>query len=319
TGSLSFRRGDGKPGLVRASQNNFAGLGATGRGVHGEEFASVDDGVKAHLQHLLMYAGETIENPVADRTRKVQSWGILTSWQKKFKRPISFSDIAAKWAPGVRRYSRDIEAVAETFMDDFCNKPDPQPELVAEARGTPSVVAAVSVPSSPVSEETTRVDGRDLARQALERGRQEGGEMSGLGARVETVATPPKVDTAALTILNEPKADAGLTEIKPDAGKAKVQVASAAAAAKTAAPKLKPSEAGKCRVWTASYGGSKSVIIRSIKDKLTNFTVLDVNEGQETRETEAYIAAYAKGGSKIAEFPSQTTALSKAFELCPEG
>jgi hypothetical protein len=75
---------------------------------------------------------------------------------------------------------------------------------------------------------------------------------------------------------------------------------------------------GKCRVWTASYGGLKALIIRVRTDKGTDYTVLDVNEGVERREAEAYIAAYAKGGEIAGEFASQTQALDKAFELCPE-
>jgi ferredoxin len=50
-----------------------------------------------------------------------------------------------------------------------------------------------------------------------------------------------------------------------------------------------------------------------------NYTVLDVHKGSEKRELDAYIAAYAKGGEKVGEFPSQPKALNKAFELCPEG
>ncbi|MFZ1989864.1 MAG: glucosaminidase domain-containing protein, partial [Alphaproteobacteria bacterium] len=79
TGALSYT------GDVRADQNNFAGLGAAGHGQHGERFADIPSGVKAHLQHLLMYAGEHIDNPVAERTRKVQDWGVLTDWQKSVK------------------------------------------------------------------------------------------------------------------------------------------------------------------------------------------------------------------------------------------
>jgi hypothetical protein len=72
-------------------------------------------------------------------------------------------------------------------------------------------------------------------------------------------------------------------------------------------------------VWTASYGGVKSVIIRSVSDHQTNYTVLDVNEGAEAREVDAYVAAYAKGGQKMGDFSSQSQALDKAFQLCPEG
>ena len=62
-----------------------------------------------------------------------------------------------------------------------------------------------------------------------------------------------------------------------------------------------------------------AVIIRSQSDGAVNYTVLDVNEGAEKREAEAYISAYAKGGAIAAEFQSQTQALDKAFEICPEG
>ncbi|MCK5549388.1 MAG: hypothetical protein KAI41_02530, partial [Hyphomicrobiaceae bacterium] len=74
-----------------------------------------------------------------------------------------------------------------------------------------------------------------------------------------------------------------------------------------------------CKVWTASYGGQRAVIIMAKAAATENYTVLDVHKGSETRELDAYIAAYAKGGENVGEFSSQTKALSKAFELCPEG
>jgi hypothetical protein len=52
---------------------------------------------------------------------------------------------------------------------------------------------------------------------------------------------------------------------------------------------------------------------------VVNFTVLDVNVGSETREAEAFIAAYAKNGRIAGEYANQAQALDKAFELCPEG
>jgi hypothetical protein len=75
----------------------------------------------------------------------------------------------------------------------------------------------------------------------------------------------------------------------------------------------------KCRVWTASYGGQKAVLIKSETAEYTNYTVLDVNAGKEKREAAAYIAAYAKGGETLEDFSSTTKALSKAFKLCPTG
>jgi hypothetical protein len=74
-----------------------------------------------------------------------------------------------------------------------------------------------------------------------------------------------------------------------------------------------------CKVWTASYGGNHSVIIRARADNQDNYTVLDVNEGSAKREAAAYIAAYAKGGKTLGEFANSSQALDKAFELCPDG
>ena len=41
---------------VQPGQNNFCGLGATGRGEPGLSFPSVEIGVQAHIQHLKAYA-----------------------------------------------------------------------------------------------------------------------------------------------------------------------------------------------------------------------------------------------------------------------
>jgi hypothetical protein len=80
-----------------------------------------------------------------------------------------------------------------------------------------------------------------------------------------------------------------------------------------------PESSAKCKVWTASYGGQRAILIKAAADGMVNYTVLDVNETSEKREVEAYIAAYAKGGESVGAFSNQTKALDKAFELCPEG
>jgi hypothetical protein len=90
-------------------------------------------------------------------------------------------------------------------------------------------------------------------------------------------------------------------------------------ATKSASPALKELAASlKCRVRTASYGGRKATIIRSNANSTTNYTVLDVNQGREDAESKAYIAAYAKGGRRIGDFPSKSVAMAKAFKLCPK-
>jgi len=337
TGSLTFHDGS-RAGDVRPMQNNFAGLGATGHGQHGESFKDVATGVRAHLEHLLLYAGERIDKPVAERTRNVQEWGVLTDWQRGFSRPITFADMASKWAPGTRSYRRMIEGIAERFQE-FCSRQDPRPELVKEAR-------------APKDDGKERASGAELAERAIVAGKAQNDERrSALGA--EPVATParslsapasPEVapgapaplavdDGAGRLERGDPKAmsPSTVSGAKP-AGVAKPEKAAANSnpdktfqTASMAGGGAKPLANGaappaqKCRVWTASYGGQKAMIIKSLVDKVVNYTVLDVNEGSEAREAEAFIAAYAKNGAIAGQFASQAQALDKAFELCPEG
>ena len=131
-------------------------------------------------------------------------------------------------------------------------------------------------------------------------------------------AAPAKAETAAKTAAVKTETPAKAPAAKEETPAKAIETASVAGAAKDAA-KVEKKTAAKCRVWTASYGGAKAIIIKAIADQTTNYTVLDVNEGAEKREADAYISAYAKGGESVGEFATQTQALDKAFELCPEG
>jgi hypothetical protein len=357
TGNLSFMRDQNRPGLVKPSQNNFAGLGAVGKRETGETFPDVSTGVRAHLEHVLMYTGEPVENPVAERTRKVMEWGVLTSWQKTIKGPMTYAHLAQQWAKN-KSYADMIDSTGERFYEQFCNKPDLQPDLVREARaerGTkPKAVA-----DNAVLEEKPR-PGVELARKAIEDGKAEdNNKRSGLGAASllraigdltksdgdtavqdtklnKDIAATKDAATPSASSLASPKPDAGakqdhkpgkdiaatqavasLTTPKPDTGAksaAVVPVSAGTALAKPVVP-----AAAKCQVFTASYGGEKAILIKAQSDKGINYTVLDVNEGSEKREADAYINAYAKGGTVAGEFTSQSQALDQAFELCPEG
>jgi hypothetical protein len=346
TGNLTFK------GDVKANQNNFAGLGATGKHVPGESFPDVATGVKAHLQHLLLYAGEHLDNPVAERTRKVQEWGVLTDWQKTLKGPVNYEQLSKQWAPTSRRYARDIANIAESFYGSPCRAPDPNPELLALARpdsapqtaaaSDPKVVAMANTDTS-----TTKPSGAELARRAVEEARKSGSFVrSSLGAED---LVPPEQDAQSVAV-GEPaqqdkpqtvkiinaaappadtiaKASADAAPVKKTTGK-KIQTAALGAGTKSAVlpgitskttPTLAPTARPSCKVWTASYGGGHSVIIKARADRQDNYTVLDVNEGSEKREAAAYIAAYAKGGETVGEFTNPSQALDKAFELCPDG
>jgi hypothetical protein len=121
TAALTFHRVDGTSGDVRPDDNNFAGIGAVGDGRPGEIFETVADGVRAHLEHLLIYAGRRIDDPVAERTRKVQAWGVLEPWLSEQRRPITFSDLALRWAPGNIAYLETIIRLGQQYQRLYCD------------------------------------------------------------------------------------------------------------------------------------------------------------------------------------------------------
>jgi hypothetical protein len=344
---------------VKPSQNNFAGLGATGGGARGESFKDISTGVRAHIEHLKMYSGERVENPVAERTRNIQEWGVLDSWQKTIKGPMTFAQLAKQWAPTSRGYAGDIDSVAQRFFNGPCKEDDPQPELVAEARGqagaksTQVAAASKSVPDTgaasdkPDAKDKVQTQaqaqqsaaaaeanskGVDSARRSVDEAKADGaGQRFALGgtAMANASSAPPAQPAAVAAVEPETKAPSASPPVtllngQPADTKAEapLEVASIAGMAKDAGKPDKSdtkAASSKCRVWTASYGGNKAIIIKAMAEKTVNYTVLDVNEGTEKREADAYISAYAKGGEAVGEFQSQSQALEKAFELCPEG
>ena len=169
TNYLKFRRGDGSPGDVRAKQNNFAGIGATGNGVPGDSYPDVTTGVLAQMQHLVAYSGEMVANPVAPRTREVQDGVVAQS--KKLGRPVKFADLTNRWAAD-RTYARSITMVAERFMTGHCNG----------TLADPAAVAAATRPETP--------RGAVLAKKAVD---DTNASRAGLGAIAVAAAAPPPV------------------------------------------------------------------------------------------------------------------------------
>lgn len=353
TGHLSYAKG-ARVGGVKTEQNNFAGLRPIEKNTTYESFADVATGVRAHLQHVMLYTGESVTAPVAQRTRRLQEMGLLADWRKTIKHEVTFEDLADKWTDGSGTYADRLDDLVKKFKTEFCNVADPAPELMAAARGAATGVAAIAatVPTNVAT--TDKGIGADLARRAV----AEGSDVrSGLGAGSAT-SNPP-----AMKLLNAPAAEPPTPDLPassaatqpaklpvPQLPKSKAttsspqatKIAAAGAASKPLASIAEPSPttkaepetnpqadqpqptAGaaapqKCRVFTASYGGQRAVIVKAVVEQVANFTVLDVNEGQEAREAEAYIAAYARGGTIAGQFATQDKALEKAFELCPEG
>ena len=346
TGALSYWRGN-RHGDVKPVAEQFCRAWSDREGRAGRELPDIGSGVRAHLEHLLLYAGRPVDNPIAQRTRNVRDWGVLTPWQQTFTRPINFADMSAKWAPGTKGYPGMLQTVADRFNAEVCNRPDPQPGLMQEARASSIKNPTPPVETKVAAAEQPRPSGADLAQRAIDQAKVEGNDRrSALGVQASVA---PALPPAPFKVLNSPPPETSIQPSEtpavappPAAPPAKAALAPAAtakavppekntgvrtASAASAAAKAKivtetatpPAANQRCRVWTASYGGQKAMIIRSVIDQVVNFTVLDVNDGSEVREAEAFISAYARNGKIAGEYPTQTQALDKAFELCPEG
>jgi len=140
TNFLTYRKGNGGWGDVNLKQNNFAGLGTTGGGVPGDSYPDVNTGVLAQIQHLVVYSGERIDEPVGARTKLKQDDILATMASKKGR--ATFADLARRWAAD-RHYGASIEWVANSFRESFCNGPDPAEEAEPTPRKPVKRVAAV--------------------------------------------------------------------------------------------------------------------------------------------------------------------------------
>lgn len=153
TGDLTFRRSPTEPGPVAPEQNNFAGLGAAGDGLPGESFPDIYTGVRAHLEHLLVYAGVNIPAPVSRRTYDVQRWGVLDAWLKGLPGPVTFSDLTWRWGMGQESYIRAISRIARSFYATYCDGKEMiaatlvrPPQLARAPHQSPSEVASAEAP-----------------------------------------------------------------------------------------------------------------------------------------------------------------------------
>lgn len=119
TNYLTFHRPDGVPAGLPASDNNFAGLGATVSGLPGEHFDDVATGVLAHLQHVLMYSTTPIPQPIAKRTRQVQA--DVQDIMRRLRRPVTFADLAREWTGTDKNsYGAQMQKMAEKYAAGFC-------------------------------------------------------------------------------------------------------------------------------------------------------------------------------------------------------
>ena len=102
-------------GDVQPSQNNYCGLGATGRGVRGQFFATPRRGVRAHIQHLMAYATTRLpQQPILDERYEV----LREKYPQYYGKVDTWVGLNGKWAVPGRRYGQDILRIFEEVKTD---------------------------------------------------------------------------------------------------------------------------------------------------------------------------------------------------------
>jgi hypothetical protein len=320
TGYLAFRRPGGKAGDVKVRQYNFAGIGTTGGGVPGDSYPDMSTGVLAQIQHLVAYSGEHVAAPIAPRTRLMQDNIIEVS--QKLKRQVTFADLSGRWAAD-KRYGVTIEKIAERFREGHCQGPAP-----VDAR-TESAKAPTAVPAKPVILAT--------AAQVV-------APMPTM-ARKPEIQPPPRVTVAppepprpvlvtGPALAQRPPAPATVASaLQTNIADAALQtqntqrIASFAprqlpesfgSRASLGAKGVVPAAARNCTIATASYGGKKTLLLKSVSANATTFTLLQVVDGFETTMRDKFITTRAPGAEMLGEFASQDIAMVTAKALCSD-
>jgi hypothetical protein len=399
TNYLKFRREDGKRGDVWETQNNFAGIGATGGGVRGELFPNVQTGVHAQIQHLVAYSGERLAAPVAKRTRENQD--DISAQSRRLGRPVTFGDLARRWAAD-RAYGKSIDFIAGLYQKRYCDPaahpveetavPAPLPmrsEWRAPFRapsglggpkpmglGAPPIDATPDAseagedlpwlakpvkPTAPASEKRSEtiipktpsskaakqvakpsVASKPSAKMTTISARREKKNLSGQSSAQLTNAswssntaverqmpvegTAERFDSSqtAEPVVQEAVAPSGFFSMPwlptfkitptPEApsrlgGPLPAELGAAARAAQSAP--------AACKVLSASYGGTRTLLIRSHSSGETQYTALTIIDGFEKSMFDAYARTEAVGAEIVGEYATQEAALVDAKFNCP--
>jgi len=102
TGFLRFN------GSVSRFQNNFCGLGAISASAAGDWFGTMEEGIRAHIQHLKAYASTDSLNtePVDKRFRHVRRGTVFTVY-----------DLTGRWATD-SKYGEKLEYLLRKLYND---------------------------------------------------------------------------------------------------------------------------------------------------------------------------------------------------------
>ncbi|WP_230980915.1 N-acetylmuramoyl-L-alanine amidase [Rossellomorea arthrocnemi] len=115
-------------GQVKPSQNNYAGIGTTGPGNNGASFATPEEGVLAHIQHLYAYASiKPLPEgaPLVDPRFSLVTRGTAKNW----------TDLNGKWAVPGTTYGQSILSVYKRNLDYALKAIENQKALLIDALG----------------------------------------------------------------------------------------------------------------------------------------------------------------------------------------
>lgn len=334
TNALSFKPARGRNSELAVDLNNFASIAKPGHNEGLERFKDVSQGALAHMHHVRLYSGDPVDKPVARRTRDVQSF--LQPWARSLGRPVNFADLAARWAPQDKEYASRIEEIAQAFRSIHCSGLKTDPSVAS--RNKPVVQA--------------KVDDGDEQQQEIKRpsrskkGQRNQRRKSRDGEETETASQTTRPPVLSAEVRQATKAEDDDETPEDVEAKARLKSEPVKPTSKPAEPeKTKPVESSptktasvtpaitptktpevpvakdkvNCRVWTASFGGDRAILLKVVENGLASYTALEVSGSDAEAQTLAFISAYAKGGIKIGEYSSRDDALARAFELCPQG
>jgi N-acetylmuramoyl-L-alanine amidase len=142
---------------VKASQHNYCGLGATGGGVSGASFDTIENGVRAQLQHLYAYGCKDAlpkdEATIVDPRFKYVTRGIAVYWEQLAGRwavpGYDGSDPEAAMAKGLT-YGQKIDNIYEGLMKTKVTKTEIKKYfVVVEEEAKPEVEVKPEVKPAP--------------------------------------------------------------------------------------------------------------------------------------------------------------------------
>ena len=355
TNFLSFKRGDGSWSDVKPRQNNFAGLGTTGGGVPGDSYPDVSTGVLAQIQHLVAYSGERVKDPVGPRTRLKQD--DIVQAVAHLKGGTTFSDLSRRWAAdrhygaAIEWVAGNYRATYCRQAADTQAKPKPRPSKPPANQKTQLAAAAVELPPAAAlggpepkdSEESTppvrtiwsRSKATAPAAEAPKPAtgpvsrtvppapapeKEPAPEATGATAPVEAAANEPIVVPTPVEVTSAPRSAPAPTlppVLQPTAGDEEPRAFAFAAAMVAVASAAPAADATRCRVFSASYGGAKTLLVRATDGAEERYTALTVLDGFEDSMLAGYVKVHAPGGRSLGTFDTRDAALAKAGELCP--